>query len=244
MAAGRLHFLIYVRVAAAGSQCIQNVPTNIADLGRNTSVLPEINSMVQAIIPQYKFSCSGFVTQWVVAVKMAMTRSMSFQVWRPIGSSSASVYSLVVANTVTNVSKLSAGTHTFSILVPAASQVLVMSGDVIGYSYGGTSGDWKIQVNTASTQITAFYMTTGGAGMLTNYARTTGAPLISAVFRKLFVCPWVCAVICRVVPFSLSESTVLPSPQISITKSATLSATPAIIATSIAPDSKCSHVMT
>ena len=243
MAAGRLHFLIYVRVAAAGSQCIQNVPTNIADLGGATPVLPEINSMVQAIIPQYKFSCSGFVTQWVVAVKMAKTRSMSFQVWRPIGSSSASVYSLVVANTVTDID-MPAGTHTFSILVPTASQVLVMSGDVIGYSYGGTRGDWKIQVNTTSTQITAFYMTTGGAGMLTNYARTTGAPLISAVFRKLFVCPWVCAVICRVVPFSLSESTVLPSPQISITKSATLSATPATIATSIAPDSKCSHVMT
>ena len=170
----------------AGSlQCIQNVPTNIADLPKAIA-LPEAN-MIQAIIPQYTFNCSGFVTSWVVAVKMRMPRSMSFQVWRPIGSSNPPVYSLVVSNAVTSVAL---SMQTFSITVPTPSSVLVMAGDVIGYSYGGSIGDWKIQLNITSSQITVFYVTTAESNdmvSLRTFANATGAPMISAVFRKLVV---------------------------------------------------------
>ena len=120
-------------------------------------------------------------------VKMMMPRNMSFQVWRLISSSPA-VYSLVGTNPVTNVGQ---GNQTFSILPSATSQISVMAGDVIGYSYGGTRGDWRIQVNTAATQaplITAYYVTTtetGNTAKLSTYTPTVpAAPIISAVLRK------------------------------------------------------------
>lgn len=144
--------------------------------------------MIQAIIPQYIFNCTGFVTQWNVVVKMMMPRNMSFQVWRLISSSPSAVYSLVGTNPVTNVGP---GTQTFSILPSATSQISVMAGDVIGYSYGGTSGDWRIQVNTTASQapqITAYYVTTtetGNTATLNTYTSTVpAAPIISAVLRK------------------------------------------------------------
>ena len=177
---------------AGDSQCIQSIPTAIIDVDVGSALLPSARGpgpSIQAIIPQYEFNCSGFVTQWRVAVKMAMPRSMSFQIWRPIGGSPVAVYSLVGFNSVTNVS-LPAKMHTFSIMVPAPSRVLVMTGDVIGYSYGGSTGDWRIQLNTTSSQITVFYVTTAesnGMVSLYTFANALGAPIVSADFRKLAV---------------------------------------------------------
>eukprot|EP00731_Ephydatia_muelleri_P029389 Em0020g1033a len=175
---------------AGDSQCIQSIPTAIIDVDVGSALLPSARGpgpSIQAIIPQYEFNCSGFVTQWRVAVRMAKPRPMSFQIWRPIGGSPVAVYSLVGFYSVTNVGPL-AMTRTFSITVPTPSSVLVMAGDVIGYSYGGSIGDWRIQLNTTSSQITVFYVTTAESNdmvSLHTFANATGAPLVSADFLVL-----------------------------------------------------------
>ena len=169
--------------------CVQNLPPFV-DQEPGSPVLgpSDTNPTIQAVIPQYMFNCSGFVTQWSVAVKMAKTRAMSFQVWRPVPvmNGSPTIYSLVYADRVPSSFSLPNGAHTFTIRVPSPSRP-VMPGDVMGFSYGGTVGDWRIQVNTGYPQITAYYVTTAEAAdmvTLNTYIPTAAAPIISAIFRK------------------------------------------------------------
>ena len=112
---------------------------------RNTDLRSEtIPELHQAIIPSYRFTCCGNITEWGVDVDPAGGRNDGFynldlQVWRPSPTvQTTGCYSLVGINRFTSVSL--ANQVAVVTLLPQE-QIEFQSGDVLGFNLENTDGD-------------------------------------------------------------------------------------------------------
>ena len=127
----------------------------------------------QYIIPELKFSCNGYVTQWKVGLEGGgRGRSVSLQIWRSVGAGEyTSVTEVVYTKTVAD-ERIAT--------VPAS--MSVMAGDMVGFYVP----DGQLEPHTLPGVGLTMYTTRGGpASSLNSFGPVVGpSPYISVVFRK------------------------------------------------------------
>ncbi len=113
------------------SQCLLRAP-----LFGDRDGAPRLDNSIQAIIPEYTFTCRGSVVQWGACVNPRSNDDqydIYFEVWRPMDTDGC--YSLVGSNFVNN--GVAANVHNVRscivIDVPENDQVIVEPGDVVGF---------------------------------------------------------------------------------------------------------------
>ena len=174
---------------------------------------------LQAIVPAYTFNCSGIVTKWRACVQNAGSYFIYFQIWRPTITTEG-CYVLVGNNTDKN----DAGEdvpfrsvvdtdYPCCIVLPVKEerQIMVQSGDVVGYYVDGVDRTEGGLQWANSNEVTVYYKDgIGSEDIKTHYAVnglspsncwphisdinnsfsllevTTAAPIISLEFGKLY----------------------------------------------------------
>ena len=112
---------------------------------RGSDLRPEsIPELHQAIIPSYRFTCCGNITEWGVDVHPAGKKhdrvyNLDLQVWRPSPTVQTSgCYSLVGNNRFTSVSLA----HQVAVVTPLPQQQIEFQpGDVLGFMLENTDGN-------------------------------------------------------------------------------------------------------
>lgn len=106
---------------------------------RQLSTIPELH---QVIIPSYKFTCCGNITEWGVGVHSRgpmhdIIYTLNFQVWRPsLTVECTGCYSLIGNNNFTLVSP----TDQVAKVTPSPQhQIQFQPGDVLGFSWENTN---------------------------------------------------------------------------------------------------------
>jgi hypothetical protein len=111
------------------------------DSNLRSETIPELH---QAIIPSYRFSCCGNITEWGVDVHPAgsgkdRVYNLDLQVWRPSPTvQTTGCYSLVRSNRFSSVSLA----NQVAVVTPLPQeQIEFQSGDVLGFNLENTNGD-------------------------------------------------------------------------------------------------------
>ena len=114
---------------------------NVDDNCRRSDTIPEQH---QVIIPSYRFTCCGNITEWGVDVHPGdrnhnRVYNLDLQVWRPSPTvQTAGCYSLVGNNRFTSVSL----TDQLVMVTPQPQErIEFQPGDVLGFSLENTEGD-------------------------------------------------------------------------------------------------------
>lgn len=101
----------------------------------------------QAIIPSYRFNCSGNITEWGVDLFRNDEYTLELQVWRPSPTADgARRYSLVGQNRFTSISIKN---KVVRVSIPTREQVQFQRGDVIGVYVDGEREGTGIAVLTS-----------------------------------------------------------------------------------------------
>ncbi len=126
-------------------QCLLSVP-----LFGDRSGAPRLPNSIQAIIPDYTFTCRGSVVQWGVCINPRENNDfydIYFEVWRPTNTDGC--YSLVGFNFVNN--GVAANVHNVRscivIDVPENDQVIVEPGDVVGFYTDHDDGTGGVELD-------------------------------------------------------------------------------------------------
>ena len=135
-----VHMLNYT-LSSGQSECLQ--PNNANGLppfmGYQAPPSRRIQHQHQAIIPTYKFTCCGNITEWGVdlnPVRQGTTFSFDFQVWRPsptVNDDGSGCYSLVGNYAVSSISIDTLVTADHVARVTPTVQLQYQPGDVLGF---------------------------------------------------------------------------------------------------------------
>ena len=180
------------------SQCLLSAP-----LFGDRDGVPRLPNSIQAIIPEYTFTCRGSVVQWGACVNPRGDNDrydIYFEVWRPTGTDGC--YSLIGSNVVTNA--VAGNIHNVRacivIDVPDNELVTVQPGDVVGFYAdrvnGNGNGGVELDEGTQYENLEVWYRSNPsqsdletnslcvGVGEDLDIPRTGGAPVITAVIGK------------------------------------------------------------
>lgn len=180
-------FIVYPsnRHVHAGNTCL--VPANTKGMGIpfRSDVCPSLPSGTQAIVTSYKFQCYGQIHGWHTYIRPVsdqetnVTRTISFQVWRP--SSTVSVdgcYGLVGENIFLDVTAAKDGL--VSMMPSRCTVIKVAPGDVVGYftELNGTTStictrnSTEIKLDVSYTEESIWYHTNTREEPLVNSGST------------------------------------------------------------------------
>lgn len=145
------------------SSCLLNLPEFKSQAAGGTGEAPTVlsSTAVEAVIPAYRFNCSGNVTEWGVYVHPGVTSLglphhyyIEFQVWRPSLSTDV-CYSWVGKNTLPDAVATADGLVT--VTVEEGEQIAVLPGDIVGLYAESLDGQGNVQLNTADVSVTVWY---------------------------------------------------------------------------------------
>ena len=155
-----VHNLVFF---ATGQACLTtNSGVDIAQYRTNYNSNKQyfIPVLHQAILPSYRFNCSGKITAWRVDVYLQSEYSLHFQVWRPLPTKNGSRhYSLVDENIVTSTRPLN---KVIQAAPSTAEQVRVNSGDMVGIYVQGSQAGRGIPLLTSFGSEELWYKDTEG----------------------------------------------------------------------------------
>ena len=163
---------------------------------------------LQVIVPSYTFNCHGRVVQWGACVQPGgmpdrEIYELELQVLRPlpVDQNDIQCFSLVGSYSQTGGPNFPPGDIDRCILIdiPSDDQIPVQPGDVVGFYYDhrNGNGDGGVQLDTARTDVTAFYRERANipaptpsscmliAGPNNIDSTTTAAPVITVVVGRL-----------------------------------------------------------
>ncbi len=192
--------IIFYLLFLDNSQCLLRAP-----LFGDRDGVPRLPNSIQAIIPEYTFTCRGSVVQWGACVDPRANDDLYdiyFEVWRPTDTNDC--YSLVDSNFVND--GVAATVHNVRscivIDVPENDQVIVEPGDVVGFytNHDGGTGGVELDEGVQYTNLEVWYRSLSnpsqseleanplcvGNGNNLPTLRPGGAPVITAVVGKKF----------------------------------------------------------
>ena len=156
-------------------QCIENLPS-FEEPSADWYKLPK---NAQAIIPAYKFTCSGNITEWHAIVDDIKPMRIDFQVWRMEQSGK---YKLIGANAYLHATPVM---NKLKLSVPVNLQIQVNPGDIMGVR---TEGNMTIHyINNPNMDTYVMEGTDRTFSMFgpdITHTVLNGAPLINAEFKN------------------------------------------------------------
>ena len=111
---------------------------------------------IQALVPEYEFTCSGNITQWGLSTEMHGKHRVDLQVWRPMQEEGA--YHLVGTNSFNTQPEM--GQKLLYLFPNATNQIQAQPGDVIGFYLeddARVADDFAIQYKLNATGVTVRY---------------------------------------------------------------------------------------
>ena len=106
--------------------CVENLP-EFRDFGKHT---PSLLVGIQALVPEYKFTCTGVITKWGLAIKKLGRHRIDLQVWR-LKEGIQGAYTLVGTNSFNLQPEM--GQRLLYLMPNNGEQIAVQPGDVVGF---------------------------------------------------------------------------------------------------------------
>ena len=219
-------YCVILYTHAAESCSLQNIP-QFESQGLSGS---QSLGNIQAIVPNYTFSCTGSVVQWGACIQVGDEQeyTIEFQVWRKSEAGNTN-YSLVDSNSFSRTSPASdSDLRTICIredVLPEQIPISVWPGEVVGFRFRYDDDDDPagVQLNSAGTSVAMWYIDQQGFGESGTSRRSARDEFLDIIDYKLeTAAPVITAIVDFLTPVTSIQ------PVISVTPAETTSPTEAI----------------
>ena len=172
--------------------CVQNLP--LLDGQRETS--NTLENDIQAIVPEYVFSCHGNVTEWqayIYPLVSGRRHTIELRVWRELATdgrdnSTEPSYALTGSNIFQDVM---ARRGFLELAVETEDQIQVQPGDVVGFSFSSSSAGILLDTGNSAVRVLQY----DSNDLMTNRlfladlqdSALLGAPAVTAIVGKCLV---------------------------------------------------------